>query len=241
MTFCNNYALCEIKGSRLRHPNRAKRRHYPVTAHRFREARFSAGLTVDACADLLQVTSRTMRNWESGATRVPYTAYRLLRALRNGKLLGAEWRGFHVWGGHLVTPEGHRFHVGELSWWSLLVRRAAAFSELIKARDAGASALAARPGTALALGLVPSETKQKEGQQTGANHGSASTGAGQRPAAMGHGCPAPALAVGPALGWPQAALHNSLATRFLFALEGKELPWNQIPFNNRPSGLPESP
>lgn len=79
-----------------------------------------------------------MRNWESGAVRIPYAAYKLMRVLKGGKILGPEWRDFYVWRGVLHTPEGHRFEAGELSWWSLLVRRARAFSDLLAVQELGA-------------------------------------------------------------------------------------------------------
>jgi hypothetical protein len=121
------------------------------------------GLGVVACADLLRVTERTIRNWEAGAVRIPYAAYKLMRVLRGGRYLAHPvWRDFRVWHDVLVTPEGHRFQAGELAWWSLLVRRARAFSELRAARDAKAGAGeparpdAEEPGSA--LGLVYSST-----------------------------------------------------------------------------------
>ena len=87
-----------------------------MTAWRFREARLCCGLGIGACADLLQVAERTIRNWEAGATRIPYEAYRLMRVLRGRKVLGPQWRGYHVWRDHLLTPEaGHRFHFSDLA------------------------------------------------------------------------------------------------------------------------------
>lgn len=108
----------------MRHPNRQKRQRFPVSAWRFREARLQCGLGVDACADLLRISDRTVRNWESGAVRIPYAAYKLMRILRGGKLLGPEWRNFFVRGSTLVTPEGRRLECTELGWWSLLVLQA---------------------------------------------------------------------------------------------------------------------
>ena len=69
---------------------------------------------VDACADLLRVSDRTIRNWEAGAVRIPYAAYKLLRVLRGGRYLGHPvWRDYRVWGDTLYTPEGHHFQAGE--------------------------------------------------------------------------------------------------------------------------------
>lgn len=139
---------------RIRRPNRAKRQHFPPMPWRFRDTRLSLGLGVEACADLLRVSERTIRHWESGATRIPYAAYKLMRVLRGGKVLGPEWRGFNVFRGVLVTPEGHRFEAAELSWWSLLVRRARAFSEIALARQGGRAQVPAAAPAAAGTGLV---------------------------------------------------------------------------------------
>lgn len=113
-----------------------KRKHFPPTPWAFREARLSVGLGIDTCADLLKVSERTVRNWESGHARIPYAAYKLMKLLRGGRVLGPEWQHYRVWRDTLITPEGHRFQAGELAWWSLIVRRARAFSEVVNSRQA---------------------------------------------------------------------------------------------------------
>lgn len=117
----------------MRHPNRRARKKFPVTAERFREARLSCFLTVEGCAELLRVSVRTIQNWESGAARPPYAAYKLMRVLRGGKVLGPEWRGFTIRADRLNTPEGHTFEAGDLAWWSLLVRQAREFRHVRRA------------------------------------------------------------------------------------------------------------
>ena len=72
-----------------------------------------------------------MRNWEAGKVRIPYAAFKLMRVLRGGKVLGAGWEGFRVRDRTLCTPEGHEFHAGDLAWWSLLVRQAREFRRLM--------------------------------------------------------------------------------------------------------------
>lgn len=147
-------------GVRIRHPNRPVRQKFPIPAWRFREARMGFGLGVIECADLLRVSERTVRGWESGGTRIPYAAYKLMRLLKSGKVLGPEWRDFFVYRNVLITPEGHQFEAGDLAWWSLLVRRAKAFGELLRA-GRGLSAPAAAQ---VAAGLVCSETSRKPTQ-----------------------------------------------------------------------------
>lgn len=139
----------------VRHRNRRARKHFPVTAARFREARLSCFLTVEGCADLLRVSVRTVRNWESGTVRPPYAAYKLMRIMRGGKLLGPEWRGFTVRADRLNTPEGHAFHVGDLSWWSLLVRQAREFQRMMRERRQPAATERSARGRAGAAALPP--------------------------------------------------------------------------------------
>jgi DNA-binding transcriptional regulator YiaG len=134
----HNRHYAKYEGARIRHPNRAKRQPFPVTAARFREARLTVGLGVEACSHALGVSDRTIRNWESGTTRIPFAAYKLLRVLKGGRYLAHPiWRDYRVWGDTLFTPEGHRFQAGQLAWWSLLVRQARAFGQLMQERRAG--------------------------------------------------------------------------------------------------------
>ena len=90
-----------------------------------------------------------------------------MRLLKGGKVLGPEWRDFFVYRNVLITPEGHRFEAGDLAWWSLLVRRAKAFGELLRAGNRKAESGTDRPvGTVAegsALGLVSSSTSDPLG------------------------------------------------------------------------------
>lgn len=82
-------------------------------------------MTVEDCRLLLRVSERTIRGWESGATRIPYAAYKLLRVLKGGRYLAHPyWHDFIVQGPTLITPEGRTLEAGDLSWWSLLVLQA---------------------------------------------------------------------------------------------------------------------
>lgn len=94
-------------------------------ARRFLETRLRLRLTQSECAELLEVTPRTLRYWEAGAVRIPHAAYRLLRVLGGGRYLDhPAWKSFSVRADVLVTPEGHEFQAADLVWWSLLVRQA---------------------------------------------------------------------------------------------------------------------
>lgn len=114
-------------------------------------ARQSCWLTVPQTAKLLHVTVRTVRNWEAGTVRVPFTAYKLMRILRgvelpNGcGLLSNAWAGWRFQGDKLISPEGREFVGTDSAWWSLLVQRARLFGTL------NAKARAAKPQSAPAV------------------------------------------------------------------------------------------
>ena len=98
-----------------------------VAPERFREARMTCFLSVDAAAKLLHVTRRTLHNWEAGTTRIPYAAFKLMRIMRGGELPGAgdAWAGWHfAWNEVLISPEGHRFKPGEFAWLHVLIEQA---------------------------------------------------------------------------------------------------------------------
>ncbi|MDP1658574.1 MAG: VC1465 family Xer recombination activation factor [Methylotenera sp.] len=75
-------------------------------------------LSVDEVAKLLQVTSRTIAHWESGVTRIPYSAFKLLRCLANGALLPQAWKGWVIKGDTLWSPVGRPFRQHELTYIS---------------------------------------------------------------------------------------------------------------------------
>lgn len=96
-----------------------------VAPERFREARLTCFLSVDAAAKLLHVTPRTVHNWETGAHVIPYAAYKLMRIMRGFELPGDAWKGWRLnWNEVLVSPEGHRFRPEEFDWLHLLIEQA---------------------------------------------------------------------------------------------------------------------
>lgn len=122
-------------------------------AKRFRAMLAELGLSHLDAAKLLHISLRTLQNWLSGRHEVPYASYKLLRLLRHAELPGDAWRGWSFSRGLLITPEGRTIAGHEGSWWSLLVRRAAAFDSLYGAvqrsaavaRDAQAAAAVPAP------------------------------------------------------------------------------------------------
>ena len=91
----------------------------PGDRRQFRFLRRELRLSLEACAELVGVTSRTIR-------------YRLLRLLNGSALPGPDWEGFRVVGDTLYTPEGHGFSVFDFQWWSLTCRRAEAFAAVYR-------------------------------------------------------------------------------------------------------------
>lgn len=95
-------------------------------ARRFDAMCRQLGYTRASAAKTLQVSERTLHNWVSGRTAVPYAAYKLLRVLCFHEIPFKTWQGWHFTGGKLWSPEGHGFTGLDGSWWSLLVRQARA-------------------------------------------------------------------------------------------------------------------
>lgn len=111
----------------------------------------SLNLSQPACAALLGVCLRTVRHWDRGRNRVPWSAVRLLRILRGGELPARGWDGWRVLdGGRLVTPAGVVFLAAEFEWWALTCLRARSwdreYARQVSARlSAGDSARPAVP------------------------------------------------------------------------------------------------
>jgi len=75
----------------------------------FRDMRRRADLNRKQAADLLDVTARTIQNWETGGARIPWMAYRMLRILTGCALPGKAWDGWTVHGERLYAPNGRWF------------------------------------------------------------------------------------------------------------------------------------
>ena len=87
----------------------------------------SLDMDLAACAQFLQVSQRTLHNWQSGRHVIPFAVYKLLRLLNRMDLPGPTWAGWYFVAGKLVSPEGRTFEGTDSSWWSLLIRQAAMF------------------------------------------------------------------------------------------------------------------
>lgn len=80
------------------------------------------------------MTERTVYAWYSGRTAIPYAAYKLLRILRWFELPGP-WAGWSMHSGKLWSPEGLGFAPSDASWWTILVRKASQFDDLVRSKS----------------------------------------------------------------------------------------------------------
>ena len=77
----------------------------------FCDMRRRVDLNRKQAADLLDVTVRTIQNWETGGVRIPWMAYRMLRILSGSALPGKAWEGWTVHGERLIALNGRWFDV----------------------------------------------------------------------------------------------------------------------------------
>ena len=87
-----------------------------IEPQKFRDLRRDAGMTRMEAAKALDVTARTIQNWETGGARIPWMAYRMLRILCGYALPGAQWEGWTVRGNLLINPAGRTFSVPDLEY-----------------------------------------------------------------------------------------------------------------------------
>jgi DNA-binding XRE family transcriptional regulator len=80
----------------------------------FLDMRRRADLTRKQAADLLDVTARTIQNWETGGARIPWLAYRMLRILTGYALPGKVWEGWTIHGDRLYAPNGRWFDANSM-------------------------------------------------------------------------------------------------------------------------------
>ncbi len=99
----------------------------------FRDLRIQSGLTRRQAADQLDVTPRTVQNWETGGARIPWMAYRMLRILRGFALPGQHWEGWHVRDGRLVSPSGRMMDAAYLDNFEALFAQAKLWRQMYAA------------------------------------------------------------------------------------------------------------
>lgn len=94
--------------------NRRKTSRIWIEPQDFRDLRRASGLTRREAAAALDVTGRTVQNWETGGARIPWLAFRMLRILQDYALPGSDWEGWTISGDTLTAPNGRHFTAGEL-------------------------------------------------------------------------------------------------------------------------------
>ncbi|KAA0068959.1 VC1465 family Xer recombination activation factor [Rhodanobacter sp. T12-5] len=133
---------------------KARRRLWLISPEGFRELRHGCLLSRKACAAYLGVCVRTVRHWDAGRCRVPWSAVRLLRLRRAGELGGLldGWEGWTIRRDRLVSPDGRAYRERDMRHLWLTLTQAALFREgYDRATLGGVGA----PAPAVACAAVP--------------------------------------------------------------------------------------
>lgn len=111
---------------------RPRRRTCLISPDRFRDLRHSCLLgNRKAAAAYLGVCVRTIRHWDAGRCRVPWSVVRLLRLLRAGELGGLleGWDGWTIYRDRLVSPDGRDYRERDMRQLWLTLTQARLFRE----------------------------------------------------------------------------------------------------------------
>lgn len=126
-------------------PNYKTKRFYPPQADDFIMVRRVACLSQKDVSAMLHVNLRTVINWESGRTTIPYAAFKLMRVLSRYELPGKTWEGWSVRDGALYNPAGRSFQSHELYYISNMFQMARYWiAEREQARNLAKQALPAQ-------------------------------------------------------------------------------------------------
>ena len=91
------------------------RRLEPACREAFYVERRTAHLTRTEAAAFLGVTVRTIRNWENGTARIPYSAFKLLRMCAGAIVHVKGWDGWRFGtDGALFSPCGRSFQSAQM-------------------------------------------------------------------------------------------------------------------------------
>ncbi len=113
--------------------------------------RRTAGMTRKEAAHVLGVTVRTLRNWENGAYKIPYSAFKLIRLHAGGIVHAPGWDGWRFGaGGALFAPDGRSFK----SWELYHLRHVFSMAEHFRKLHSGRREAASAGGAAQRLHLV---------------------------------------------------------------------------------------
>lgn len=115
MTWCAN----KSSFSKMPMPKGAKKRPREyIDPEAFILMRRRAFLTTHKAATALHVNHRTILNWESGKTRIPYTAFRVLKMLAGYVFNDEHFKDWFIKGDTLWSPEDRGFKPWELRYIS---------------------------------------------------------------------------------------------------------------------------
>ena len=112
---------------------RPRRRVWMVSPEGFRDLRHGCLLSnTKAAARYLGVCERTIRHWDTGRNRVPWSVVRLLRLLRCGDLgaLADEWDGWTLNRLGLHAPVGRTYRERDMRHWWLTCEHARFWREV---------------------------------------------------------------------------------------------------------------
>lgn len=112
-----------------------KRWRSSISGEAFRLERRQCALTIGQAAKLLQVSDRTVRNWEAGRVGVPYSAFKLMRVIRGKELPDPSWAGWRVGNGRLWSPAGQHFDRSGLEYLWLVFQGYRAWRKDSEARS----------------------------------------------------------------------------------------------------------
>ena len=104
-----------------------------IDPHDFADLRKQSGLTRLQAAEELNVTVRTIQNWETGGARIPWMAYRMLRILRGYALPGVSWDRWEIRGHQLFSPTGRAFDAGSLQYLEMVFAQAKLWRQMYSA------------------------------------------------------------------------------------------------------------
>lgn len=99
-------------------------RFWPVEPEAFKTTRLMAGFSFAETAQMLHVTERTVRNWEAGRSRIPYSAFRLMKISAGFELPDPAWRDWQFRGDTLYSPDNKPFPVYDLNALSITFAKA---------------------------------------------------------------------------------------------------------------------
>jgi DNA-binding XRE family transcriptional regulator len=110
---------------------RKRRRVWYISPEGFRELRHTCLLSRQRAADYLGVSVRTIRHWDAGRNRVPWSVVRLLRLVRAGELGGFDdaWEGWTINRLGLFSPDGRHYVERDMRQMWLTLTQASLFRE----------------------------------------------------------------------------------------------------------------